>query len=741
MTTVDNPRILYIEASALLDEGFTENAFTGFLSTVEVCARQLHQVKFDHHLVVSKPLQYEATLSIIRSSLIHLEDIMVKEPPDQAIQLSSRLTSKLFNSQSTIVGSRTTINPGEKTLVNELPGPVADCDESDTIEDDYEEMVMYIEANEATSSSCMLISPKPSTIEEETESRISDEDNNNQSLPSPPIEPLPSTEVPLEPVVDPSILVSAQTNTRDSLAPPTTKEPTGYIPNIPVPPLLETHRQLQKQLEESQDALNEYKKNKNTREASCSKYVEAELLRRTSSVASARESLEKVRALYMKAMTIPSVLEFPPDLTAYQLTLIDSVIFRAIPVDALLTHSARTPHPKIVASTDFFNYVTRSIEHSVLLPQETSKRAELISRWIKIASRCLALNNYQTLKAIVSALHTAPVQRLRRTWGCVPRKRTAKLDLLTLLMSEDGNFKRYREHIGLKKKKRMWFEPMVPFLGVILHDITYAVTASQTKNDAQIQYLLKLVKNFQKAPGYRPRPPTQNGKSSRKGLFRGASITQAFHLGYTKNDNRTGSTVNTMGANTDQEKETELRQQLITQYLLMRPWVDDRVIDELSILREPPRKRSKSLSKSASASTVASASINESTIATLSCQGSLTRLNTSSRCDTLTDMPAEHDQEGDNSKRHVSFWPFRKSPDAPQSRKSSNMYLEKTLIDDEDDEDEIAELAIRLYGFERPSPPQRSLSVSSSKAVLQRTRRNSLPAVPPIKLPDTYKKL
>ncbi|KAG1241652.1 hypothetical protein G6F68_016578 [Rhizopus microsporus] len=98
------------------------------------------------------------------------------------------------------------------------------------------------------------------------------------------------------------------------------------------------------------------------------------------------------------------MMEFPAGLLAYQLTLIESAIFRAIPREALLSHSARKPHVRVVASTDFFNFLTRTIEHSILLPQEACRRAEILNRWIKVASKLLTLSNYQTLKAVVSAL-------------------------------------------------------------------------------------------------------------------------------------------------------------------------------------------------------------------------------------------------------------------------------------------------------------------------------------------------
>ncbi|CAO3606983.1 unnamed protein product [Cunninghamella blakesleeana] len=473
-------------------------------------------------------------------------------------------------------------------------------------------------------------------------------------------------------LIDPSILVPAQTNPGDSLAPPSLNSNTisEYLPLIPMPPLLSTHRLLQNQLVDLEASLNECKakkramallsesKNNNlssTRSSSqLEKDMDEKILQRNASVAETRETLNKVRTLYMNAATVPSVMQFSPCLIAYQLTLIESSIFRNIPPEALLSHSARTPHAKIVASTDFFNYITRAIEHSILLPQEASRRAEIINRWIKIATKCLALNNYQTLKAIVSALGTPPVQRLRRTWDCIPKKRMARLDLLNLLMSESDNYEKYREQIGLidnsknnnndlnhisnhnnDNDKKDWSKPIIPFLGVFIHDITYLLAATTKskcpQEDARIQDVLLTLTRFQLTPPYPSYPPTSFIKSSlpKKHSFRPSTslITNAlsrttasvkqrsnyiFGSSNTTNNNMSSNMINNNNPLMDDDSQNhliELDQQLITQYLLMRPWVNERTVDELSILREPPKPRFGNSSSSTTTTTIGSSSI------------------------------------------------------------------------------------------------------------------------------------
>ncbi|KAI8062814.1 ras guanine nucleotide exchange factor domain-containing protein, partial [Gilbertella persicaria] len=313
--------------------------------------------------------------------------------------------------------------------------------------------------------------------------------------------------------------------------------------------------------------------------------------------------LNKVQNIHISATTVPTILQFQPVLIAYQLTLIDSAIFRNIPIDAILSHAPKTPHPAIVASTDFFNYLTRLIEHSILLEQEACRRAQQINHWIKVASKCHELKNYQTLKAVISALGTPPIQRLKRSWAFIPKKSMVQLEELSELMSEASNYGRYRERLGLSRntRKNSFSEPTVPFLGIFIHDVTYLVAAiskkkqqgsnswkkkqDQTleilKQDNRVSELLKLFKNFQRSPSYSPNLTHTCLKDLYKTKRR--KISQALA--------RTSpiKKVNFYLPFDDSQLSIELQQCLVTQYLLTRSWVSEKAVDELSLVREPTK--------------------------------------------------------------------------------------------------------------------------------------------------------
>lgn len=472
--------------------------------------------------------------------------------------------------------------------------------------------------------------------------------------------------------IDPTHLVPAQTSNSDSLTPTggSSGIKTDHIPLIPIPPLLTTHRVLQAKLDELESSLKDYRVRKQQlsrgeEQQFNHQMTEIELneaiFKYTPFVAEAKHTLNRVRTLYMSAATIPSILHFTPGLVAYQITRIESAIFLAIPSHALLSHAPKSPHPRVVASTDFFNYITRLIEHSILLPQEASVRAQHINHWIKIANKCQDLNNYQTLKAVVSALGTPPVQRLKRTWAYIPKKSLARLDAMNELMSEHNNYGKYREHMGIVSttvlngksvnliQSEHYKRPTVPFLGTFIHDMTYllaAVGQQQQKTtelpsipmrtssrqyqgsvqphhtDPRISKLLEILIKFQATPTYDRKPSVANAKMIQKSQSQvRPSLSQALHrskssfgrLGGAIGFGNSNTAVNTVDGSTTNDCsngashgdtssfdgsgkddfDTEEQQSLVTQYLLMRSWVSQNTVDELSLLREPAAANSK----------------------------------------------------------------------------------------------------------------------------------------------------
>lgn len=346
--------------------------------------------------------------------------------------------------------------------------------------------------------------------------------------------------------VDPTNLVEAERINKedeDQLG-QKTYGPSDHIPMIPLSPLRTTHRSLVEKEKSWSVMLSETKQKLITltaqmREGSENSTLteEQQLLKQEDDemtqeilqedlhkcnlqISNVMSTVTKVRELLYRSASTASILEFQPYLIAYQLTLVESAIFMEIPEEAFLTHSAKTPHRTITASTDFFNYLTRMIEYSILFPPEASGRAQSMNHWIKVAVKLHELENFQTLKAVLCALGTPPIKRLKRTWSFLPRKSANKFETLSELMSEARNYGRYREMMNSLcadtavsstsdatstfsdsssvssssisgsrfdilggwtssdiKAKEAARRPMVPFIGTFIMDMTYLLAA------------------------------------------------------------------------------------------------------------------------------------------------------------------------------------------------------------------------------------------------------------------------
>ncbi|KAI8993453.1 ras guanine nucleotide exchange factor domain-containing protein [Pilobolus umbonatus] len=732
-------------ATDLEEQGLIKDAYFTLTSATQKAVLSLNDIKFIHSAIISNPKQYLTLISSIKSCLTYIENIIDSHSPNKT-SIPKQLTGDKPPPPLPPKPSRINkpIIPPKPTRVSSRP-PSPNHELQDNSPDIYK--------NNDTAS--IKIRPPQSNYDSNTRPT---------TLPPPRLNAhsiTQSTNIPYRPFteisdvsrdttirlvaegeVDPNHLVPAQTNAGDSLVPSSSTMNNDHVPLIPVPPLLTVHRNLTSALEKFEEKLREYKqlkhsiKNGTPMDNMTEDSIDQGITQYMQNIAHLKATLNSVRTLYMNAATIPTVLQFPAHIIAYQITLIDASIFNAIPPHALLEHSSKKPHPRIVASTDFFNYLTRSVEHSVLLPQEASARAQQIHYWIKVASRCLDVNNYQTLKAIISALSTPPVQRLRRTWAYIPKKSIVKLESLNELMSEENNYGLYREHMGMVStivingknvaaiRDEHFSKPTIPFLGTFIHDITYLLAAFKSnpnhahmlpEEEPRIREVLDTMNRFQSGPAYTPTIPQSLIKSTQKHHFRpalssvlhrGASRIQrigggsifGFDSGNSNNNNNgssgasirdSGSTLTSITLSHDSEDEdssTEEQQKMATQYILMRPWVSQNTVDELSTLREPPQSKSTSLygrssnggstmnrtssvmSNASSNVHISTGSVSLNTLSTAGGSGSESRptsIEDHGNHDDSTLAPNRHRSASNTSQN--GFWRFRKSGGEPNT--------------------------------------------------------------------------
>ncbi|PGG95409.1 hypothetical protein GX51_08257 [Blastomyces parvus] len=215
-------------------------------------------------------------------------------------------------------------------------------------------------------------------------------------------------------------------------------------------------------------------------------------------------------------------LDIDPMEFARQLTIIESRLYAKIkPTECLnktwqkkLAPDEPDPAANVKALILHSNQLTNWVAEMILHQQDVKRRVVVIKHFVLIAERCRAMNNYSTLTSIISALGTAPIHRLSRTWAQVSARISAVLENMRRLMASTKNFGEYREALHLANP------PCIPFFGVYLTDLTFiedgipSLTQSHLINfnkRAKTAEVIRDIQQYQNAPyPFHPVPELQD---------------------------------------------------------------------------------------------------------------------------------------------------------------------------------------------------------------------------------------
>ncbi|XP_028281740.1 rap guanine nucleotide exchange factor 5-like isoform X1 [Parambassis ranga] len=118
----------------------------------------------------------------------------------------------------------------------------------------------------------------------------------------------------------------------------------------------------------------------------------------------------------------------------------------------------------------------------VLLCPTLCQRVQLIKKFIKIAAHCKAQRNLNCFFAIIMGLNAAAVSRLSQTWEKIPGKFKKLFSELETVTDPSLNHKAYRD--SFKKMKA----PKIPFLPLLLKDITFIHEGNKTFHDNLVNF-------------------------------------------------------------------------------------------------------------------------------------------------------------------------------------------------------------------------------------------------------------
>ncbi|QLQ81212.1 hypothetical protein HG537_0E05670 [Torulaspora globosa] len=168
------------------------------------------------------------------------------------------------------------------------------------------------------------------------------------------------------------------------------------------------------------------------------------------------------------------LLDIDPKIYAAQLTIMEHALYLRISVFECLDRAWGMKYCDMGGSANIANFIasannlTNYVSHAIVLQTEVKIRALLIQYFVSVAEHCRELNNFSSMTAIVSALCSSPIYRLKKTWPLVSKECTNVLKELNKLMDSAKNFIHYRELLRSVKDVAC-----VPFFGVYLSDLTF----------------------------------------------------------------------------------------------------------------------------------------------------------------------------------------------------------------------------------------------------------------------------
>lgn len=173
-----------------------------------------------------------------------------------------------------------------------------------------------------------------------------------------------------------------------------------------------------------------------------------------------------------------TILDFDPLELARQLTIKESRIFCSILPEELLDTEWMRKSGSLAVNVRAMSTLSTDLAHlvadSILYLEEPKKRAATIKHWVKIANKCLELNNYDSLMAIICSLNLSMISRLKRTWDIVSQKTKASLEHLRTIVDVSRNY------AVLRQRLQNHVPPCLPFVGTYLTDLTFVDHGNQS---------------------------------------------------------------------------------------------------------------------------------------------------------------------------------------------------------------------------------------------------------------------
>ncbi|WWC58456.1 uncharacterized protein I303_100997 [Kwoniella dejecticola CBS 10117] len=181
-----------------------------------------------------------------------------------------------------------------------------------------------------------------------------------------------------------------------------------------------------------------------------------------------------------------NITEFDTLELARQFTIMESKMFCLVVPEDLLQTGKKTI-PELKALSTLSNQITGWVADSILNETDAKKRANLVKFFIKLADKCLMMYNFSTMFAVLAGLNSSTIMRLKKTWDALPTKYKVTIERLR------GVIEHTKNHAAYRARLREAPTPCLPFLGLILTDITFTSDGNASTRPSVLEPELMLI--------------------------------------------------------------------------------------------------------------------------------------------------------------------------------------------------------------------------------------------------------
>ncbi|KAI1820959.1 RAP guanine nucleotide exchange factor 4 [Xylaria intraflava] len=201
------------------------------------------------------------------------------------------------------------------------------------------------------------------------------------------------------------------------------------------------------------------------------------------------EDYEREAATMTPSYTLPltklryhNFMEMANDDIADEMTRIDWVMFSSIRIRDLVRHVSLSPEQKekckamknVNRMISHFNHIATWVANMILVRDKAKHRAQIMEKFMHIASKLRLLNNYNGLAAVLAGVNGTAILRLSQTRSLINNETHKRFARLGMLMGTQKGYFAYRlawENSSL---------PRIPFIPLHRRDLVSAEEGSVT---------------------------------------------------------------------------------------------------------------------------------------------------------------------------------------------------------------------------------------------------------------------